>query len=59
MQYVTTLHPRQEPTIMVSLNGMKIAPFMIDPSAIFSCVGQEVSRLRLSQKHDSVLAGIH
>lgn len=46
------LHPRQELTIMVSINGMKPAPFIIDTGAILSCISQERSRLPIS--HNSM-----
>lgn len=50
MQYTTTLHPEQEPTITVTVGNMLRTPFMIDTGAIYSGIGKEGSQLPLSSK---------
>lgn len=49
MQYITTLHLEQEPTVPVSVGkGLKV-PFMIDTGATYSSIGKEGSRLLLAR----------
>lgn len=59
MQYVTTLHLEQEPTVPVSLGKELQVPFMIDTRATYSSIGTEGLRLTLTRKaiHTMIFLG--
>ncbi|MGL5802087.1 MAG: aspartyl protease family protein, partial [Cetobacterium sp.] len=50
VQCTTSLHPAQEPTIMVVIGDEVQVPFLVDTGATFTSIGKEGSKLPLTRK---------